>query len=131
MNTSIRKEYLPELPSVLLNNIVINGTLDDFYNYMEDKIIQIAPLRLSYQQDKIFTNTVSFNKGEIDLPFWWHIRKSKMTDKTLEELSERADISRDLLIKIQEKGLTLVRTADSNMRCDLKFILGKENIELS
>lgn len=130
MNTSIRKEYLPELPTVFLNNIVVEGSLDEFYQHMEEKILNTKPIGLSYKKDTVFRTTTEIQKGEIDLPFWWHIRKTRMTDTTLEELSERADISREILRKIQEKNLTLVRTADSSKRSDLKLILENEGIEL-
>ena len=85
---------------------------------------------MSYKKDTVFRTTTEIQKGEIDLPFWWHIRKTRMTDTMLEELSERADISREILRKIQEKNLTLVRTADSSKRSDLKLILENEGIKL-
>lgn len=130
MNTNIRKEYLPELPSIFLDKIVVNGSLDKFYYDMEEKILNTKSIALSYKKDVIFTNTTNFQKSEIDLPFWWHIRKARMTDTTVEELCERADISRETLKKIQEKGWTLVRTADSSKRSKLNLILDKDKIEL-
>lgn len=130
MNTLICKEYLPELPNVFLNKIVVDGSLDEFYQHMEEKILNSKPMVLSYKKDTVFRTTTKVQKGEIDLPFWWHIRKTRMTDTTLEELSERADISREVLRKIQGKNLTLVRTDDSDKRSNLKLILENEGIEL-
>lgn len=46
-----------------------------------------------------------------------------MTDRMLEELSERADTSRDTLLEMHKRGLTLVRTEDSDKQNDLKFML--------
>lgn len=129
MNTRIRKEYLPELPLIFLSKILVNNELDDFYMHMEEKVLEITPIPLSYKKDTIFKNTTEFQKG-IDLPFWWHLRKSRMTDDTLEKLSERADISRNTLLAIQEKGFTLVRTDDSDKRRNLKIILGEIGILL-
>lgn len=130
MNTRIRKEYLPKLPYIFLNKILVNNELDDFYNHMEDKILIISPIPVSYKKDTIFTNTIKYQKDDIDLPFWWHLRKVPMSDDTLEALSERADISRSTLLKIQEKGFTLVRTDDINKRRNLTLILEEHGISL-
>lgn len=51
------------------------------------------------------------------------MRKARMTDNMLEVLSERADITRDILLKIQRSGYTLVRTGDVNKRRQLTLIL--------
>ena len=66
----------------------------------------------------------------LDLPFWWYIRNIRMTDETVENLSARADITRDVLKKVQEKGLTLVRTSDPTKRKELTLILQQQGIEL-
>lgn len=129
MNTCIRKEYLPELPPTFLNKILVNNELDEFYNHMEKKILGITPILTSYKKDTIFTKTTAYQK-DIDLPFWWHLRKVRMTDDTLEKLTERADISRETLLAIQNKGFTLVRTDDSDKRSSLKIILDELEISL-
>lgn len=130
MNTRIRKEYLPKLPSVFLNKILVNNELDDFYKHMEGKILEITPIAISYKKDTIFINTTQFQKGDIDLPFWWHLRKVPMSDDTLEALSERADISRKALLEIQRQGFTLVRTDDIDKRRNLTLILSEQGISL-
>lgn len=129
MNTHIHKEYLPALPPVFLSKILFNNELDEFYKHMDEKILEIAPIPLSYKKDTIFSKTTEFQKG-IDFPFWWHLRKVHMSDDTLEKLNERADISRKALLAIQNKGFTLVRTADSDKRKSLKIILGEIGILL-
>lgn len=130
MNTCIRKEYLPKLPPAFLDKILVNNELDEFYKHMEKKILEITPIPVSYKKDTIFINTTKFQKGDIDLPFWWHLRKAHMSDDTLESLSERADISRETLLKIQEQGFTLVRTDDIDKRRSLTIILGEHGISL-
>lgn len=130
MNTRIRKEYLPKLPPVFLDKILVNNELDEFYKHMENKILEITPIPVSYKKDTIFINTTKFQKGDIDLPFWWHLRKAHMSDDTLESLSERADISRETLLKIQKQGFTLVRTDDIDKRRSLTIILGEHGISL-
>ena len=42
MNTRIRKEFLPKLPPVFLNKILVNNELDEFYKHMENKILEIV-----------------------------------------------------------------------------------------
>ena len=130
MNTHIRKEYLPKLSPIFLNKLLVNNELDEFYTNMENKILEITPIPLSYKKDTIFINTTKFQKGDIDLPFWWYLRKVPMSDDTLEALSERADISRETLLKIQEQGFTLVRTDDINKRRNLTLILDEHGITL-
>ena len=130
MSTRIRKEYLPQLPLVFLDKILVNDELDQFYAHMENKILEMQPIPLSYEKDKIFINTTKFQKGAIDLPFWWHLRKVPMSDDTLNALSERADISRETLLRIQNQGFTLVRTDDINKRTSLTLILDEQGITL-
>lgn len=130
MNTHIRKEYLPKLPSIFLNKILVNNELDEFYKHMENKILEITPIPVSYKKDTIFINTTKFQKGDIDLPFWWHLRKTHMSDDTLEALSERADITRKTLLEIQKQGFTLVRTDDIDKRRSLVLILSEHGILL-
>ena len=129
MNTHIRKEYLPKLPSIFLDKILVNEELDEFFRYMENKILEIAPIPASYKKDKIFTNTIKYQK-DIDLPFWWHLRQVPMSNDYIEILSDRADISRETLLKIQTEGFTLVRTDDVNKRRNLTIILGEHGIFL-
>lgn len=122
-NTHIRKEYLPKLPTIFLARILADNKLDEFYMYMENKILEITPIPISYTKDTIFVNTMKYRKKDVYLPFWWHMRKVHMSDEMLEILSEQADISREILLKIQEKGFTLVRTDDINKRRVLTLIL--------
>lgn len=130
MNPRIRKEYLPKLPSIFLDKILVDNELDEFYKHMEDKILETPPITASYRRDTIFINTIKYQKDNIDLPFWWHLRKVSMSNDTLESLSERADISREILLKIQEQGFTLVRTGDIDKRRNLTLILDEHNITL-
>lgn len=128
-NTRIRKEYLPELPLVFLTKILVNNELDDFYAYMENKIMETDPIPTSYKKDIIFSQTTEIQK-DIDLPFLWHLRQARMTDDTLEKLNECANIPRKTLLEIQKQGFTLVRTADISKRRSLKIILNEHGISL-
>ncbi len=132
-NSKIKKEYLPELPHVFFTLVLDdNKELDVFFEKIEENILNIEPIVISYSKDYRYLNAVNKyrSKGYEDLPFWWHIRKSRMTDTSIELLSKRSDISEDILRKIQNKNMTLVRTADIKKRKKLKLILDKEAILL-
>lgn len=128
-NTRIRKEYLPELPPIFLKKILVNNELDTFYSHMEERILEAMPIPVSYKKDIIFSKTTEI-QNDIDLPFLWHLRKMRMTDDTLEKLHERANISRKVLLSIQSRGFTLVRTDSIEKRRNLKIILDEHGISL-
>ena len=130
LNSTMRTEYLPKIPSQILEKILVNEHLDDFYNKMEEHLLKDQPHINYYNQDKYFVNTIKYTKNKLDLPFWWYIRNIRMTDETVENLSARADITRDVLKKVQEKGLTLVRTSGPTKRKELTLILQQQGIEL-
>ncbi|HFQ8588135.1 TPA: hypothetical protein ACHTER_001482 [Clostridioides difficile] len=129
-NTNIHNEYLKEIPQEILNQILENNHLVEFYSYMEEYIKNNNPIPNSYKKDKIFINTLKYSKDKTDLPFWYHIRRVRMSDETLKKLSAKADISIKTLKSIQNKNLTLVRTADVAKRKELTFILGGEGITI-
>lgn len=131
LNKGLNKEYLPKIPFEILNKILQEGTLNDFYKNMESHILQDKPHINYYSKDKIFTNTLKFKKGDIDLPFWKTIRRIRMPENTLINLSHRADISIEILRKLQNNNLTLVRTAKPEERRELTLILRDHNIKLS
>ena len=53
-----------------------------------------------------------------------------MTKDTLYKLNARADITFDILRKIQQEGYTLVRTSDPEKRNELTIILDRVGIKL-
>lgn len=130
LNSGIETEYLTKIPSQILSKILVDNCLDDFYRKMETHILEDRPYVNYYNKDKYFINTIRYSKTNLDLPFWSHIRRVRMSDDTLYKLNAKADISLETLQKIQNKGLTLVRTADSTKRKELTIILQRENIEL-
>ena len=129
-NSKIRKEYLTQIPLQICHQILVDNQLDDFFHGIEEYILSNSPFPIYYSGDKIFVNTLKYSKQNVDLPFWHFLRHTRMKDKTLEELSERADISRKALKKIQAANMTLVRTSDPLKRKKLTIILGDEGIEL-
>ncbi|GAA0084743.1 hypothetical protein UT300007_11820 [Clostridium sp. CTA-7] len=130
MNNTIKTEYLVDIPSKMLGKILVNNKLEHFYFKMEEYILNNEPIKINYEKDKLFVNTIKYKKKGTDLPFWHHIRKVRMTDTTLNELSEHGDISRNILIQIQNQNLTLVRTGDPRKRNNLTMILGQYDIKL-
>ena len=131
LNTGITTEYLSKIPSQILEKILVENHLDDFYENMEKHLLNDAPYINYYNKDKYFVNTIKYSKSKLDLPFWWYLRKIPMTDDTLYKLNARADITLETLQKIQDEGYTLVRTADPEKRKELTLILQNIDIELS
>ncbi|MEK3728367.1 hypothetical protein [Lysinibacillus sp. FSL W8-0953] len=130
LKEGLNTEYLNDIPIEILRRILADNKLDDFYKHMEDYIFQNKPYTNYYSKDTIFTNTTSFQKGEIDLPFWQGVRKVRMSDENLIKLSHRADIPLNVLREIQRNNLTLVRTAKPERRRDLTLILNEYNVSL-
>lgn len=131
LNTGMETEYLSKIPSQILEKILVDNHLNDFYGDMERHLLKDKPYVNYYNEDTYFVNTIKYTKSKVDLPFWWYLRKVPMTDETLYKLNARADVSLDTLRKIQKKGFTLVRTADTSKRKELTLILRQENIEFS
>ncbi len=130
LNKNLDSEYLKDIPNQILNRILVDNSLKNFYETMEIKVLNSEPFKTTYN-DKIFSNTLKYNKKDDELPFWYCIRHKRMTDITLEKLLQSMDISRNTLQEIQSKRLTLVRTPDCNKRKELTVILEEFNIKLS
>ena len=98
---------------------------------MEKHLLEDKPYFNYYNEDTYFVNTIKYAKSKLDLPFWWYLRKVPMSDDTLYKLNARADITFDILRKIQQEGYTLVRTPDPEKRKELTLILKQIGIKLS
>ncbi|MBS5931513.1 MAG: hypothetical protein KIC94_01450 [Clostridiales bacterium] len=130
-DTTIRTEYLKKIPSEILCQIIVDTHLTDFYQKLEQHILSDKPYVNTYPREKVFINTMKYSRNETDLPFWSHLRKVRMSDDTLNRLSASAHISRKVLIQIQEKKFTLVRTDKPERRKELTVILDSIGIVLS
>ena len=131
LNTGMITEYLSEIPPQILEKILVDNHLDDFYENMEKHLLEDKPYFNYYNEDTCFVNTIKYAKSKLDLPFWWYLRKVPMSDDTLYKLNARADITFDILRKIQQEGYTLVRTPDPEKRKELTLILKQIGIKLS
>ena len=131
LNTGMTTEYLSKIPPEILEKILVEKHLDDFYENMEKHLLEDNPYVNYYNKDTYFVNTIKYAKSKLDLPFWWCLRKVPMSDDTLKKLNVRADITLETLQKIQHEGYTLVRTADPEKRKELTLILQQVGIELS
>lgn len=132
LNTGSGSEFLKEIPSPILSAILdSNNKLTSFFNEMERQILQGGFIRASYKKDTYFKNTLAYNNNDDAKPFWQGLRNVHMPNSTVDKLLSRGDISRETLLKIQDKGFTLVRTSDYNRRKQLKLILDGAGIDLS
>ncbi len=126
-----RKEYLTDIPSGILERILDESIkLDDFFNSIDEHIVNGKHWIIGYKDDKIFTNTLKYSSHMEDLPFLWTSRRARMTDDTLERLVEKLSIPRDVLKAIQSNGRTLVRTSDASKRKNLRLILNDVGIRI-
>lgn len=130
LNNGITTEYLSKIPHQILEKILVDNRLDDFYENMEKHLLNTEPYFNYYNEDTYFVNTIKYAQNKLDLPFWSHLRKVPMTDDTLYKLNARADITFDILRKIQQEGYTLVRTSDPEKRNKLTIILERRDIKL-
>ena len=129
-DTSIRTEYLEKIPPEILDRILVDSHLVDFYNNMEMHILEDKPYVNFYSKDKIFTNTMKYSRSETDLPFWSHLRNVRMSDDALNRISASASIPYKILLEIQRKNFTLVRTDKPESRKKLTVILKAADITL-
>lgn len=136
--TDALEKLNPENPlEMVLDYVRIRFPTQDVRHVVED----ILQLKLDvmihedygfyYNEDTYFVNTIKYAKSKLDLPFWWYLRKVPMSDDTLYKLNARADITFDILRKIQQEGYTLVRTPDPEKRKELTLILKQIGIKLS
>lgn len=63
-NTNI-SEYLPNIPSEILDRILTNGSLEEFYQTLEKKILSGKPLKNITSYDKVFKTTAKKWKPSI------------------------------------------------------------------
>lgn len=127
LNTKIDKQYLIDIPESILKRIESpNYKLDDFFDSIDDHILSTKkPYITSYDKDKIFYFTIN-NKTRVnrkDLPFLSGFRRTRMQDATLDMLAAKFCIDRRILQKLQDRGITLVRTSDPFKRKNIVAVL--------
>lgn len=128
-NTAIRTEYFRKIPLNILERLLDeNNHLDGFFESIETHILNSKKSVVNYESDICFANTIRYSRSENDLPFLHSLRKTRMLNDTLEQLSEIMGIDRLVLRKIQSEGFTIVRTDDVNKRKSLKAIIGNLDI---
>lgn len=132
LRPEINVQYLEKIPLDILRYLLNNNKLDEFFIKVENFILENDCYITSYKKDPIFKNTMKYtvtNKVRKDLPFLQGCRHAKMTDSTYYRLQNTFGIEQNVLDKIRDKNLTLVRTSDINRRKNLIFVL--ENVGLS
>ena len=69
------------------------------------------------------TAAIKYCKNRTDLPFLSGFRKVPMSSKMFNTLRETMGIKKKKLKELQDKGITLVRTADPRRRKKLTVVL--------
>ena len=125
--------YLPKLSGPILSRLLYDGQLKKFYSNMNNHILSDEFELSSYESDKDFLKGISYEnkqkKKTSNPPFWYCLRRKRMSDKTLKVLKETMDIEAEKLLRIQAANMTLVRTADIRKRKTLTAILG-DNVDV-
>ncbi|EPH6130062.1 DNA repair protein Rad50 [Campylobacter lari] len=109
-----KNQYLKKIPNPILNLINDNeNTLISFYNEMRRRIKKDNFQYINYSNDRIFTNTIKFNKNEeTGNPFFRYLRKGQMSSKHFKKLIYSTNLSKEILMKIQQAGFTIVTTSN-------------------
>lgn len=128
-NNDRTTEYLHEIDGEILKRILENNQLTRFFSCIEEHIQNNDAIAVNYQKDKLFTNTLRYKKTK-NLPFLWHLRKSRMTSQTLENLSRTLGVQKSVLRALQRQNFTLVCTNDPNKRTMLTAVLKNGNVVL-
>ncbi|EDP2655447.1 DNA repair protein Rad50, partial [Campylobacter jejuni] len=117
-NFDEKNQYLDKIPDPILNLIKDeNNKLTSFYNEMRKRIKEDNFQNISYSSDIVFNNTMQYNKNkENGNPFFHYIRAAVMTPEHFKKLFHSMNISKEILMKIQQAGFTIVTTNDPNKR---------------
>lgn len=113
-------KYLDSIKKDLLKSILVNGTLESFYNILR-KNLNTSNLnksntkKISYLNDIELSMAVGFMKknriGKIK-PFFSHLAKRKMSLKQFQLVKKSLFISKEDLNIIRLKGFTIYTTYD-------------------
>ena len=64
LNTGMITEYLSEIPPQILEKILVDNHLDDFYENMEKHLLEDKPHFNYYNEDTYFVNTIKYAKSK-------------------------------------------------------------------
>lgn len=127
-NLALTKEYLIEIPNNILKQLLDeNNMLNNFFKSIEDHIASNNAKYINYENDIIFSNTIRYckkNKRK-DLPFLFGVRKVPMSNEMFNILNETMSIEYNILKKIQNNKMTIVRTSDPKKRKKITIILNQ------
>lgn len=134
LKPEIDVQYLEAIPCDILQSILKDNKLDDFFKKIENFILENDYYTMSYKNDYIFKNTMFYsvkNKNRKDLPFLQGCRHAKMTEFTYYQLQNTLGINSNILDKVRARNLTLVRTSDISRRKKLTLVLEEIGIRLN
>lgn len=134
LKPEIDVQYLEAIPFDILQSILKDNKLDDFFKKIENFILKNDCYTTSYKNDYIFKNTMLYsvkNKNRKDLPFLQGCRHAKMTEFTYYQLQNTLGINSNILDQVRARNLTLVRTSDISRRKKLTLVLENIGIRLN
>ncbi|MDU1912509.1 hypothetical protein [Fusobacterium sp.] len=112
--------YLRRIPSEILEKLLVENRLDEFYDTLEKKLTGDYKVA-NYEKDYLYKNTVKFQENNFEInPFFHHLRNVRMTDDQKELLNIYLNISIETLNYIQNRRFTVITTEKIEQRCRLK-----------
>ncbi|MBK1973905.1 DNA repair protein Rad50 [Campylobacter sp. TTU-622] len=129
-NFDEKNQYLKKLPIPIRKLIRDeNKQLASFYNEMRKHIKEDNFQNISYNNDIVLNKTIKSNKNKKYGGLFFHYtRKSKMTSEHFNRLFYKINISKEILMKIQQAGFTIATTSDPNKRKDFHEELRNKGI---
>ncbi len=125
-------QYIDDLGS-LSNRILHEKHLARFYEFLDRHILNDEFEVINYKEDnelKRAKERAKKRKGKKKLSFIAGLRRVKMSERMYRELRNTTSICSETLQRIQNSGMTIVRTDDSERRKKISFLLDKIDAEL-
>lgn len=120
--------YLENIPIEILNKLLDNNTLEEFYDTLEEKLMKEYCIA-SYQKDYLYKENVKLQEKICKInPFVFYLRKPPMTEEQKSLLNTYLNIPKETLNYIQKKGFTIATTDDIEKKIKLKDAMGKVEI---
>jgi hypothetical protein len=125
------KRYMDNLPENILEDILENKSLEEFYRELKSHLLTSDCQPCNYEKDIRFINTLKYQKNKYEInPFFSHLRHVHMQDKQLDLLNTYLSIPKNILKSLQTNGFTIVTTANPGKRTSLHLELKKYSIQI-
>ncbi|TDL95543.1 hypothetical protein [Macrococcus carouselicus] len=128
IDANITSRFLPDLPVTLQRQIIVEGTLNAFYEQVEHIINNNKRITLNIERDTTYIKARKYSPctGEMFLKGLTH---KNMTSKMMIWIEKNTNIKKEDIEKVKRVRKTFVRTDDINLRKKIDIILRDNNIQ--